>query len=210
MSAIQVAPIGSNGESWVDFALHSPVEMLLVSPDGRRTGFNPARGVVVEEIPGSSYVREAMWDASQESDPTKSLSLDGLAAGTWSLTLYATGDGPFTFEAAGQGAAGGAFREVVTGTVRAGEVRRFTLHHAPGAQVPMALAEGTTIPPIAEAGAGHAVFEGEPVRFDASRSRDLDGTIASFAWDFGDGASATARPRPTPTPEPAFTPRRSS
>ena len=34
-------------------------------------------------------------------------------------------------------------------------------------------------------------FIGVPLRFDGSSSRDPDGTIASFAWEFGDGANAT-------------------
>lgn len=32
---------------------------------------------------------------------------------------------------------------------------------------------------------------GEPITFDASRSFDLDGTIASYAWDFKDGRTGT-------------------
>ena len=34
-------------------------------------------------------------------------------------------------------------------------------------------------------------FIGVPVAFDGSASRDPDGTVASYAWDFGDGATAT-------------------
>ena len=41
-----------------------------------------------------------------------------------------------------------------------------------------------------------------PVAFDATRSSDLDGTIASYSWDFGDGGTATgASPRHTYTAE---------
>ena len=34
-------------------------------------------------------------------------------------------------------------------------------------------------------------YMGVPLQFDGSSSRDPDGTIASFAWDFGDGVNAT-------------------
>ena len=43
-------------------------------------------------------------------------------------------------------------------------------------------------PPIAEAGENQLVTSSE-VRFDAGGSRDPDGAIATYAWDFGDGAS---------------------
>jgi PKD repeat protein len=42
-------------------------------------------------------------------------------------------------------------------------------------------------PPVAEAGADIRVAVGETVRFDGSRSYDIDGGIADHRWDFGDG-----------------------
>ncbi len=50
------------------------------------------------------------------------------------------------------------------------------------------------VPPLARAEANVSVAAlGALVRFTGERSRDADGTIASFAWDFGDGTRAAGR-----------------
>lgn len=45
-------------------------------------------------------------------------------------------------------------------------------------------------PPMAHAGPDQRVIVGELAQLDGSGSSDPDGTIASYIWDFGDGASA--------------------
>ena len=45
-------------------------------------------------------------------------------------------------------------------------------------------------PPFAEAGPDRMVCPGDTLSFDASASRDLDGTIGEYRWDFGDGTTA--------------------
>ena len=42
--------------------------------------------------------------------------------------------------------------------------------------------------------------------FDGIGSTDSDGTIASYAWNFGDGGTGTGPTRRTPTPRRAPTP----
>lgn len=48
-------------------------------------------------------------------------------------------------------------------------------------------------PPIAQAGDDKTAFTNQTVQFDGSGSTDPDGTIASYAWDFGDGASSSGK-----------------
>lgn len=46
-------------------------------------------------------------------------------------------------------------------------------------------------PPVADAGSDQTVSVGQTVQFNGSGSYDPDGTIVSYAWDFGDGYNAT-------------------
>jgi DNA/RNA endonuclease G (NUC1) len=55
-----------------------------------------------------------------------------------------------------------------------------------------AAVESGTQPPIAAVtGPGGSLAEGDSATFDASGSADPNGTVVSYAWDFGDGAVAT-------------------
>jgi len=47
--------------------------------------------------------------------------------------------------------------------------------------------------PLADAGPDQIAATGQEVRFDGAGSRDPDGEIAEYHWDFGDGQSATGK-----------------
>ncbi|MBN2372940.1 S8 family serine peptidase [bacterium] len=46
-------------------------------------------------------------------------------------------------------------------------------------------------PPVANAGPDQSVYTGDTVSFDGSGSLDIDGTIISYEWDFGDGSTGS-------------------
>ncbi len=56
-----------------------------------------------------------------------------------------------------------------------------------------------TAPPVADAGGPYVGDEGARVMFDGGGSADPDGSIVSFDWDFGDGATGSGS-----TPEHAY------
>jgi PKD repeat protein len=47
------------------------------------------------------------------------------------------------------------------------------------------------LPPVADAGGPYTGTVGEEIPFDGSGSRDLDGSIVAYSWDFGDGTIGT-------------------
>ncbi|MBA3656364.1 MAG: PKD domain-containing protein [Gemmatimonadaceae bacterium] len=48
-----------------------------------------------------------------------------------------------------------------------------------------------TAPPVANAGGPYSSSEGSSVAMSGSASSDIDGTVASYAWTFGDGGTGT-------------------
>lgn len=58
---------------------------------------------------------------------------------------------------------------------------------------------GEVGPPVCDAGGPYYGASGVPIRFDGTGSSAPEGTIVSYVWSFGDGATGTG-----PTPEHAY------
>jgi hypothetical protein len=89
--------------SSLTISLHSGGQMLLTDSLGRRTGFNPAGGRGLKEIPHATYGNESIDDPFDDSgDPAstdeKTLDLRPPQPGSYALTVYGTRDGAYDLE----------------------------------------------------------------------------------------------------------------
>ncbi len=78
---------------------HSPVQLLLTDPSGRRLGVDPVTGEAYDEIPNAYYDDVGLDDdetGDREIDPPKQLYLPRPDSGDYSLTVLGTGDGTYT------------------------------------------------------------------------------------------------------------------
>jgi hypothetical protein len=115
---------------------HSPVELLVVDPRGKRTGFDPSTQLNLNEIPGSSYGAESLGD---DDDPTsgdttpvvKDFELLTPAAGTYSLVVTGTGNGPYSIDVIAHDFAGKQTRSTINGLAVVGVQSSITLGYSP-------------------------------------------------------------------------------
>ncbi len=84
-------------------SLHSGGELALMDSEGRRTGFNPDNKMTLSEIPHASYGDDSIDDASDDSagaagTDEKTLDLRPPQPGSYTLTVYGTGNGAYDLE----------------------------------------------------------------------------------------------------------------
>jgi hypothetical protein len=92
-----------NGGASVGAEERSPVAMLLTDPLGRRTGYDPSTGTIVNEIPDSAYgVMGAIENDVTNTDGTPglvSVYTNAPIPGTYTLQITGTGTGPYHVDA---------------------------------------------------------------------------------------------------------------
>jgi len=87
-------------------ASSDPVQMLVTDSQGRQSGFNPATGTVISQIPGSSYFdgylssdsSTSSQDAQDSTTEMVELDLVGAEAGTYTLQITTVTGGTFSVE----------------------------------------------------------------------------------------------------------------
>lgn len=169
----------------------SPIEILMIGPDGRRTGFDPETGASFEENDGASYWTFGPWSDPlgevRVSEAPRFIEFPNAPAGTYHFKVTGLADGPLHLSAE---TLFGGTRVLVgefSGTIAAGEVRNYELQFSPtGAST---VAQVSNFTPHAYAGDDLQGRTDAAIAFDGRRSFDVDGAIASFAWDFGDGGT---------------------
>ena len=183
-------------EPLIDVSAKCPVETIAVAPDGRRVGFDTGTGTTVIDVAGASYLPQPVW-----ADPTGSLAplapgrlltIPSPVDGRYRFQMVGTGEGPFALSVRARNAGGDlVVDETVRGTITAGQVVKFQVaYSSTGAS---AFTLGDNFPPEASAGDDRRTTVDTPVEFDGGASFDIDGTITSYQWDFGDGTTVAGQ-----------------
>jgi hypothetical protein len=112
--------------------------LLVVDAHGRRAGFDPATGQVVQEIPGAWYGDETIEDPEEEGSgaAARTLEIGAPGPGSYTLTVRATKTGTYDLSIRGYDArlepSGQEFSRVA---ISAGEVHSYVLTFDPASGV---------------------------------------------------------------------------
>ncbi len=116
---------------------HSPVELILTDPLGRRLGYDPASGTSLHEIPTSSYGPEtlAAEDGSGSVLEQTTLDISDPQPGTYSLQVIGTGSGPYSVDAVSVDNTGVGTMSDAGGSILPGSIVTYTVAYSstPGA-----------------------------------------------------------------------------
>ena len=106
-------------------AAHSPVQLLLTSPDGSATGFNPVGAQHPTDLPQSGYIELSIANDAHDgrgSLPKRKIlsTVNPDTHTNYKLEVFGTGTGPFTLDFAGLDSAGRKTTQTVKGNARLG------------------------------------------------------------------------------------------
>lgn len=118
----------------LSFSGHSPVELLVTDPLGRRAGLDPRTSRRYAEIPGAVYAALALVPAAgegnQAADEVKNLTIYTPLDGEYTVEVIGTGAGPYTLVVLGADWRGRTAVLSRTGRATAGSVQKSTTTYA--------------------------------------------------------------------------------
>jgi hypothetical protein len=132
------SPGGPTNLASITLALGSPGELLITDPQGRRTGFDPRRGIVHNEIPDAYYGTEQIADANGgTTPPIKVFDLANPLDGSYIIQVIGTGSGPYTLDLASYDHLGQRAVTTLSGEAQANSVDAYRMDYSPtpGAEV---------------------------------------------------------------------------
>jgi hypothetical protein len=167
---------------WWVLAGLCPVNLTITDAQGRRLGYDPATGGTLNEIPG-------MYAAKNSEN--QMIILKNPLPGTYTITVSAFGDGPFSLGLHQLSQTGSPRRWGVEGNVSAGQTFQYTVNIDP--QLPIEQHN-----PIANAGPDQTIAAGDActaeAQLDGSASSDPDGEALTFHWSGPFGYASGPRP----------------
>jgi hypothetical protein len=125
----------------------SPIELLVIDPAGRRTGFDQGTGQLLNEIPGSFYGVESLAadDSSGLSTPEKVfLDIWTPKEGKYKMIIQGTGTGTFQLNVSGYDTSGQLTTQSLSGSVTTGSRQIDSMVYSPTAGILLNVHSGVT------------------------------------------------------------------
>jgi len=99
---------------WSEYHTDLPNTLMLVDSQGRRTGKDPASGIVYHEIPDTSYGEDGISLTNRDSE----LFISDLPDGEYTIYVFGGSTGPYWFEAINSGG----LSQVLRGNIQSGSM----------------------------------------------------------------------------------------
>jgi len=113
---------------------HSPVELLVTDPLGRKSGYDPVTGIFWNDIPDATYfINTIAADANPDQGlflESKVLLVNNAIDGQYSISVLGTGQGAYEINAFASDWTGLISRQAFTGTAQVGSVYTQTVNYS--------------------------------------------------------------------------------
>ncbi len=170
----------SNGR----ITLHSPIEVQIIDPKGRRTGYSPDTGLTLHEDPMALYYMDQpisdLAGIEQTHEPYRQLAIVKPLEGNFIMKVFGTGEGPYTIDM--QWTKSDGTDNLITSingiaTPALSETYRITYSPTGDASLSQ-----TNQAPVANAGANQTGEQSYEITLDGFESSDPDGDPLKYAW----------------------------
>jgi len=125
----------SNTESdrrTIRISAHSPVELLVTDPQGRKSGYDPVTGTFWHEIPEAEYFVNSIGadGGTDEILESKVLLIYAPLDGDYTVSVLGTDEGEYEIDTYATTSLGQVSQRVFTGTAQPGSVDDLLLHYS--------------------------------------------------------------------------------
>ncbi len=175
-----------NNMSLANISIHSPVDIQVIDPNGRRTGFEPETRANLHEEPMALYYEDqpisSLDGDDEQGESYKRLTIVEPIEGNYILKLFGTGDGPYTIDVEWIKSDGTPnLATSLTGTATSSLFETYRVVYSPTGEASLSQ---TNQAPIANAGSAKTGEQTYEITLDGSASSDPDGDPMTYTWSF--------------------------
>lgn len=130
-------------QSSLTIRFHSPGQLVLTDPLGRKLGYDPILQKEYHEIPNGSYniLYQSALDGPPDQDPTKELDIPVPQEGEYTLTITGTGTGSYDLDvlASSRDLTYSSLNDIKDVPINTDEIHSYVLNYSRASEIPIEL-----------------------------------------------------------------------